>query len=126
MGGACLKAPIKPSAVAQPISKSLLKWMPDPVDYPDQWIKAELDRIGAQSYWWKETRALKRFTIKRDLSKLKAFYFLWWQVAAFRLPLAQQEVSGWWDSPACFHGLHPQDFLPHADTGTRNFQTVRQ
>ena len=46
---------------------------------------------------------------------------------AFRLPLDQQETLGWWDSPPCFHRLHPQDFLLHTDaSGMRNFQTVSQ
>ena len=134
MWGAHLKAPVKPSATAWSQSKSQLKGMPDPVDHPDQWIKVEMDRIESHPHWWKEIRTLKihpRECLQKlhhsDLSKPKALYFSWGQAVAFRLPLAQQEASGWWDSPPCFCGLCLQDFLSHADASKkRNFWTVRQ
>ena len=81
--------------------------MPDPEDHPACWIKAEMDRVGAHAHWWKENRAfkmytlgsaLKRYTIKRDLSKPKALYFSCWQAVAFRLALAQQEASSLGDT----------------------------
>ena len=135
MGGACLKAPVKPSASAWSQSKSWIKGLADPVDHPNQWIKAELDRVGSHHHWWKEIRALKRYTlqsaikrytIERDGSESGALYFSQWQAAAFQLPLAQQEALGWW-APPCFHGLHPQDYLLHINaSGTRNFWTNRQ
>ena len=50
LGGTHLKAPIKPSATTRPQSKSQLKGMPDPVDHPDQWIKAEMDRVGCHPH----------------------------------------------------------------------------
>ena len=95
--------------------------MPNPVDYPDQWIKAEMERVGSHPCWWKEIRALKkytldsalkRYTIESDLSKPEALYFSQWQAVTFRLPLAQQEVLGRLDSSPYFYRLHPFDFLP--------------
>ena len=32
--------------------------------------------------------------------------------SCLRPPVAQQEASGWWDTPPTLHGLHPQGFLP--------------
>ena len=128
MGGPHPNVPVKPSAAAQSQSKSQLKEMPDTVDHPDQWIKAEMDRVGHHPCWWKEIRAIKKYTLESapkkytmesDLSKPKALYFSQWQAVAFRLPLAQQEVSRWWDSPPVAIWLHPQDFLPHADVSGR-------
>ena len=133
-GGAHPKAPVRPSAPAWSQSKSWLKGMPDTVNHPNQWIKAEMDRVGNHPHWWKEIRdlkrytlesALKRYTIDRNLSEPEALYFSWWQAVALRLPLAQQEASGQWDSPPCFHGLHLQDFLSHVDASRmRNFCTI--
>ena len=47
------------------------------------------------------------------------------QVAAFRLPVVQQEASGWWDAMPMLHGLCPQDFHPPA-SDPQNFQVIRQ
>ena len=95
-----------------------------------------MDRVGAHPCWWKEIRAirkldiessLKRYIVMEDLNEPKALDFSHWQAAAFRLPLAQQEASSWWDAPPYFCGLHPYDFLPHTDaSGTRGFWIVRQ
>ena len=55
-----------------------------------------------------------------------AQHFALWQVAAFRLPVVQQEASGWWDTPPTLHGLHPQDFLPPTTASTQDFWVMRQ
>ena len=35
-------------------------------------------------------------------NNFKAWHYAQWQVAAFRLPTAQQEAWGWWDPPTWF------------------------
>ena len=108
----------------------------DPVNHPSQWILEEMDRSRAHPCWWKEIRASKkitmgsnprRYTVWENLRESEALHYAQWQAVAFRLPLVQQEASGWWDAPPWLHGLCPQDFLPHTDaSGTRDFCTVRQ
>ena len=44
--------------------------------------------------------------------------FVLWQAVAFRLPVAQQEASRWWDAPPWLSGLHPQDFMPITDASS--------
>ena len=42
------------------------------------------------------------------------------------LPLAQEEVSAWWEAPCSLNGLHYWDFLPQVDPpGLRDFQVTR-
>ena len=57
-----------------------------------------------------------------------AQYFTLLQVAAaaFRLPVAQQEASGWWDTPPALHGLCPQDFLPPTTASNSQNWVMRQ
>ena len=97
MEGAHSKVPVKPST-AQCWPQCQIKGIPDPVNLPCWWIKAEMDRVGAHPHWWKEISAfkkytlegtLKRYTVGEDLKEPKAFYFSQWQDAAFRLPLLQ-------------------------------------
>ena len=65
--------------------------------------------------------------IREGLSNSKALQCAWWQAAAFRLPLAQHEASGWWDASPTFSGLCLIDFLFHTDaSGPRYFWAVRQ
>ena len=46
-----------------------------------------------------------------------------WQVAAFRLPLAQNEALGCWDAPPGFSRFHPMDFpVPHWCLQPEGFQ----
>ena len=126
MGRAHPKVPLQPSAAACSRSSSQTKGMPDPVDYPDWWINAVMDRLGRHCCWWKEIRAIKQYTlgwhmIGNDLNEPEALYISQWQAAAFRPP------PGWWDSPPSFCRQHTYDFLLHTDaTGMRDFQTMRQ
>ena len=50
-----------------------------------------------------------------------------WQAVAFRLPLAQQQASGWWEASHSLSRLHHLDFLPQVDPpGLRDFWVTRQ
>ena len=133
--GAYQRVPTKPST-AQSQSQSQLKGMLNPVNHPSWWILEEMDRVGVHPHWWKEIRASKKFTMRsgprghiiwENISKPKALHYVWWPTVAFRLPLTQQEASGWWDALPLLCGLCPQDFLSHANTpSTGDFHTVRQ
>ena len=135
MGGAQPKVPTKPF-IAQSQYQSQLKGVSGLVNHSSQWILVEMDRARVPPHWWKEVRAIKKLsmgssprrqTIWENLSKPKALHYAQWQAAAFRLPLSQQEASGWWDAPPWLCWLCPQDFLPHTNASvTRDFQTVRQ
>ena len=51
-------------------------------------------------HWWKELKASWKVSmgihlIREGLSNSEALQQTCWQVAAFRLPLAQHEASGW-------------------------------
>ena len=70
-----------------------------------------MNRVGTHPHWWKEIRAIMKFTmesalmkytVKEDLNKPEVLYFSCLQAVTFRLPLAQQETSGRCDVPACF------------------------
>ena len=52
-------------------------------------------------------------------------HYALWQATAFRLPLAQQEASSWWDAPPALQGLHLQNFHPHT-SDPWNFSVVHQ
>ena len=126
-GGAHPKATVKPSATAWSQSRSQLRGMPDPVDHPNALIWTQRDRKGDHPQWWKEIRALCQSCVTSTLSKPEALYPSQWQAVAFRLPLAQDMASGWWEAPPCLTELHPLYFLSHDDSpGMRDFQTVRQ
>ena len=57
----------------------------------------------------------------------EALHYAQWQMAVFRLPLAQQDGSGWWDAPPWLSGLCPWDFMDHTKaSGAKDFQTMRQ
>ena len=80
--------------------------------------------------WWKEIKASGKVSVGAHLVRQKyddslALHYVSWQVAAFRLPLAQQEASGWWHAPLALPGLCWQDFLPSA-SDPWNFQILWQ
>ena len=83
-------------------------------------------------HWWKELKASGRVsmsshTVREGLSNSEALQWAHWQVATFKLPLAQHEASGWWDAPPWFTGLCPSDLMLHTDaSGPRDFWAVRQ
>ena len=99
-----------------------------------QFCLAEMDRARVHPHWWEEIRASRRITmgsgrhtLRECLNEPEALHYAQRQAAFFRLPLAQQETSGWWDASPWLCGLCPQDFLPNADaSGTKDFQTMRQ
>ena len=114
MGGALPKVPTRPSTAQ---SWSWSKGMPDPVNHPNWWILAEMDRGRVHPHWWKEIRASKRITmrsmtLRKCLNTPEALHYAQWQVVAFRLPLAQQEASSWWEAPLCLCGLCPRISCP--------------
>ena len=106
-GRARLKATVKPSATAQPQTKSQLRGIPDLVDHSNTWIWAQRDRKGDNPCWWKEIRAFHRSLVMPTLSKPEALLLSSWQTMAFRLHLSQHEASGWWDVPPYLPDLHP-------------------
>ena len=80
-------------------------------------------------HWWMEIRASGRASfgpqiVQEGYNDLTGQNFTLWQAAAFRLPVVQQEASGWWDALPTHHRLSPQDFLP--PTTTSDFQINRQ
>ena len=83
-------------------------------------------------HWWKEIRASGRVSmgegiVRECFTNAKALHYVQWQVAAFRLPLVQQEALGWWDAPPWLSKLCLQDFMPHTNaSSTKDFWTIRQ
>ena len=94
-GEACLKVPV-PSAAAGSWSLSWIKGMPDLFYCPNQWVKAEMDRLGRHSHWWKEIWAIQKYTLGR--------YAMWddqctwglvlFSVAGCRLQAASHTTGG--------------------------------
>ena len=65
--------------------------------------------------------------IRESLSDSEALLHAWWQGAVFRLPLAQHEALGWWDTQSGLSGLCLTDFLVHTDASSeRDFWAMRQ
>ena len=101
-------------------------------DHPCWWVQAEMYRIGGHPHWWKEIRGSRRISMgghimREYFTKTEALHYTQWQIAAFSLPIAQHEATGWWDAPHWLSGLCPQDFMPHTNaSGTKDFQTMRQ
>ena len=99
---------------------------PDLVDHPDVWIQDQIIRKILHPQWWKELRALYR-DLGGGLNNAQALHFAQWQVTAFQLPLAQEEVSGWWGTPPSLSKLGPWDFLPHTVAPrARDFWVAKQ
>ena len=86
--------------------------MPDLVDCTDDWIQVQMSREVWHPYWWKELKALYRDCLANDLSDAHVLQFVWGQTMAFRLPVAQEEKSGWWEAPCSLSRLCHQDLLP--------------
>ena len=126
-GGSWPKVPALPStAQSWPRPEE-----PDPVSSPCRWIHAKMIKI-THCPWWKELKASSRMVmhsdiISEDLMKPQALHWACWQAAAFWLPLAQQEASGWWDALPRFCGLCRVKFLTHTSVSSpRDFWAVRQ
>ena len=91
---------------------------PDPVKYPCWWIADKMSQpSNCHPHWWREIKASGRTNlgacvVHKGHNDPAAQHYALWQVAAFRLPVVQQEE--WWDVPPMLHGLHLQDFLPPA------------
>ena len=65
--------------------------------------------------------------IREGLCNSETLHWAQWQVAAFRMPLAQHMTLGWSGAPPWLSGLCHQDFMPHTEaSGTKDFQTMRQ
>ena len=81
-------------------------------------------------HWWSEIKAsggtnLGAHIVHMEHNDPVAQHYTLWQVTALRLPMLQQESSGWWDSLPMLHGFCPYDFLPPA-SDPQNFQVIRQ
>ena len=66
---------------------------------------------------WRDIKASGRTSLGAHIAQeghnnFAAQHYAIWQVAAFRLHVAQQEASGWWDNPPVLHGLCPENLLP--------------
>ena len=67
-------------------------------------------------HWWKEIKASGRLNFGAHIvheghNDPVAQHYTLWQAATFRLPVAQQQASRWWDTLPMLHRLCPQDFL---------------
>ena len=99
---------------------------PDPVNYPHWWIADEMSwSSNPNPHWWREIKACGGTSLGAHIVFMghndpAAQHFALQQVATFRLPVAKQEASWWWDAPPTLHGLHSQDFLP-ALSNPQNF-----
>ena len=104
---------------------------PDPVRYPCHWITKEISQPrNPHPHWWKEIKASGMLNVgacivHKEYDDYSAQHYTLWQVAAFRLPLAQQEASSWWDLLPALHRLCPLDFIPPA-SDSWNFQIIQQ
>ena len=104
----------------------------DPVNLLHQWVLVELNRIRSHPHWWKKIRCGGRISmgeciLREFFANAEALHYAQWQAAAFRVPLAQHEASGWWDAPLWLSGLCPKDFMPHTNaSSSKDLQTVRQ
>ena len=65
--------------------------------------------------------------VKEGYNDFMAQHYAQWQVAAFRLPAALLEASGWWDAPPWLRGLWPKDFMPITNASSpKDFLVVMQ
>ena len=62
--------------------------------------------------------------MQEEYTDLDAQHFALWQAAAFRLPVAQQKVSGWWDVPSTLPGLK-DSMSPTATSDLQDFLVLR-
>ena len=90
--------------------------------YPHHWIAEEMSQpSNPHPYWWREIKTSRKLNlgahiVQEGYNNFSAQHYTLRQVAAFSLPVAQQEVSGWWNTPPVLHGLCLQDFLPSASS----------
>ena len=90
------------------------------------WISDELSQSNSpHPQCWREIRVSRKLStgvhvIQGEHDEHTTQHYALWQVTAFRLPLTQQEASGWWDAP-----LFPQDVCPPA-SNPWNFQVIHQ
>ena len=84
------------------------------MDHADDWIQVQMIREPQHLHWWKELKALYRGSVG-DLSNAQAPQLAQWQAAAFQLPVAQEEASGWWKAPHNLHRLCHWDFISCID-----------
>ena len=75
----------------------------DPINHSHRWIHVEMEK-SVHPHWWKELKASGRVSmcshiVRKDLGNSEALQWAYWQVAAFRLPLAQHKALRWWDGP---------------------------
>ena len=123
------RVPAKPSA-GQSQSWTWSRGV-NPVNHPHRWIHAEME-MTVHHHQWKEIKASGRVSmgshiVWESLCDTKELHYAQWQVAAFRLALAQNEALGWWDAPSWLSRLCSQDFMPHTKTsGTKDFWSMRQ
>ena len=101
--------------------------------YLHQWIVDEMSwPSNPHPNGWREikTSGRTRFgahVLQEGHNEPATQHFTLWQVAVFRLPLAQQKASGWWEAPPTLHGLCCQDFLPPTTASDpQDFPVVRQ
>ena len=96
--------------------------MPDLTDQADDWIQVKMRQKGSHPLWWKELRALYWDCLLGNLYDVHTLQSAQWKATAFKLPLAQEEASRWWEAPCSLSTLHHWDFLPQVDSpGSRDF-----
>ena len=88
----------------------------DPVRSHHHWIIEDMGQpSNPHPHWWREIKASGKVSVgahamHREYNDFLAQNYALWQVAAFKLPLAQQEASGWQDALPTLQRLWPQDF----------------
>ena len=69
-------------------------------------------------HWWREIKVSGRTSlgvhiVKEGHNDFVAQHYALWEAAAFRLPVAQQEASEWWDThPYSIGFVHRISYLP--------------
>ena len=95
---------------------------PNPVRYPCWWITNELSQSSnPHPHWWREIKASRKLSVgahivQKGYGEYSTQHYALWQAAAFRLPLAQQEASGWWDALLPYAGFVYRTFFPLPQT----------
>ena len=76
---------------------------------------------------WRSFELFTRIIQICDLCDIHTLEYSWKQPTAFRLPVTQAEVSGWYEAPHRMNALCHQDFLSQVDSpGTRGFHSISQ
>ena len=79
--------------------------MPNQVDQVDDWIQTQMGQAGRHPQWCEDLQALYWDHLVHDICNVDTLEYSLWQAAAFRLPLAQAKVSGWWEAPCSLNML---------------------